>query len=138
MGNNSSQDIGKIHCLVCQKSTDDTFCNKCKAVLIHIQQEPDDRQNTQLILNRMSIADIELVKNIGNHKCQKCQLVTTYILRNLFCTACEINKRLQHISSNESIKIKYVLTSSMFNVNNVKIDGNKTFMEDLISSIPMH
>ena len=138
MGNHSSQDIGKIHCLVCQKSTDDTFCNKCKDVLIHIQREPDDRQNTQLVLNRLSIADIELVKNVGNHKCHKCQIVPNYILRNFFCTACEIDKRLSNISTNNSIKIKYSLTSNMFNVNTVKIDGNKTFMEDLISNMPMH
>ena len=123
-------------CLICYSSTtnEGRYCDKCYQVIVHIKDHSDDGiQNTQMILDRLSMGSIEFVKNNGNNKCAECNFIPISIFFNNRCFSCGIDKRLDEISEDVDIKLRSTRCYRELDLGKVKYDERKKGYGDVMA-----
>lgn len=132
----------KLKCLICQSCIGQGLCcEKCNRIVVHIRDHPDDKiKNTQMVLDNLSMGEIEYVKNIGDAKCVGCNFIPVNIFFNNRCFSCGIDRRLKEVSDSLDVDLGSAKCSHELSIVKVRYNERKNGVGnafgDLVNMMP--
>lgn len=140
MGNNnsssssSSSSNSSNQCLICEKRTDNLCCQKCQQIVNIMKNNPENtNDNTQIILDNLSVKSHEVIRNNVPNNCKICDFQPKYILYNCLCKKCAISIRLFEIS--EYLGVPLINNLDNFDIQKVKFNENRVHFLELLTSV---